>query len=124
MNDTFSEVHASRLAQVYNLAAARSWVLAPRPFTIAELGAARPLAERTGSAAGGGLEQGTALIAYFMRRDRIVLPAAIVLVGSKDLLDWAQVSVTRAAPGIARETFSNAGGDRVLVLTPASQVAA
>jgi hypothetical protein len=124
MDETISKVHASRLAQAYFLAAARGWVLAPRPITIAELDAGMPLVDRDGSGPGRGIEQGSALIAYFVRRDRIVLPAAIVLVGSKDLLDWARFNVSRSAPGIARETFANADGDTVLVLTAAAGKAA
>jgi len=84
---------------------------------VAELAAGVPLVDRGGSRPDGGLEQGTALIAHFVRRDRIVLPAAIVLIGSKDLLDWALLNVARSAPGIAQEIFGNADGDTVLVLT-------
>jgi hypothetical protein len=117
MNETINKIHANRLAQAYSLAAARGWVLAPRPISIAELAAGKPLMDRDGSGPGGGIEQGTALVAHFVRRDRVVLPAAIVMVGSKDLIDWARFNVSRSAPGIARESFSNADGDSVLVLT-------
>ena len=119
MDETVSQIHASRLAQAYSLAAARGWTLAPRPVSIAELAAGAPLAERPGSHRHGGIEQGTALVAYFVRRERIVLPAAIVMIGSKDLLDWARFNVSRSAPGVARESFGTADGDSVLVLTPA-----
>jgi len=124
MDETVSKVHASRLAQAFNLAAARGWVLAPRPITVAELGAGLPLADGATAGSRGGIEQGSALIAYFVRRERIVLPAAIVMVGSKDLLDWANFNVTRSAPGIGREIFTNADGDTVLVLTAAAVKAA
>ena len=116
MSETINQIHASRLAQAYGLAAARGWVLAPRPISIAELAAGLPLAERD-AARPGGIEQGTALVAYFVRRERVVLPAAIVMVGSKDLLDWARFNVSRSAPGVARESFGNADGDSVLILT-------
>ena len=115
MSETIQRMHASRLAQAYSLAAARDWALAPRSFSIAELLAGLPLAD--GALPGGGIEQGTALIAYFVRRERRVLPAAIVMVGSRDLVSWANVNATRSAPGIARELFGNADGDTVLVMT-------
>ena len=95
MNETIQRMHANRLAQAYSLAAARGWALAPRPISVAELAAGLPLAERADARPGGGIEQGTALVAYFVRRDRVVLPAAIVMVGSKDLLDWARFNVSR-----------------------------
>jgi hypothetical protein len=119
MSETIRRIHAARLAQAFNLAAARGWVLAPRPISVAELAAGRPLADRS-RAADGGIEQGTALIACFVRRERRILPAAIVMVGSKDLLDWALLNVRRSALGVARETFANADGDTVLVLTTAA----
>jgi len=59
-------------------------------------------------------------VAYFVRRERLIMPAAIVMVGSKDLLDWARFNVSRSAPSLARESFANADGDSVLVLTPGS----
>jgi hypothetical protein len=118
MSETIRQIHAARLAQAFNLAAARNWVLAPRPISVAELASAQPLAER-GHADDAGIEQGTALIAYFVRRERRALPAAIVMIGSKDLLDWALLNVRRSALGIARETFVNTDGDTVLVLTAA-----
>jgi hypothetical protein len=124
MDETLSKVHASRLAQAFTLAAARGWVLAPRPITVAELGAGLALAERAAPGARGGIEQGAALIAYFVRRERIVMPAGIVMVGSKDLLEWANSNVTRSAPGISRDIFCNGDGDTVLVLTSAGVKAA
>jgi hypothetical protein len=102
MSETIRQIHAARLAQAFNLAAARNWALAER-----------------GHADDAGIEQGTALIAYFVRRERRALPAAIVMIGSKDLLDWALLNVRRSALGIARETFVNTDGDTVLVLTAA-----
>jgi hypothetical protein len=117
MSETVSQIHANRLAQAFSLAAARGWVLARHPISIAELSAGLPLPERDSANSRGGIEQGTALVAYFVRRDRIVLPAAIIMVGSKDLLDWARFNVSRSAPGVARESFTNADGDSVLVLT-------
>ena len=120
MNETINRIQANRLAQAYSLAAARGWVLAPRPISIAELAAGQPLVDRAGSGPGGGIEQGTALVAHFVRRDRVVLPAAIVMVGGKDLIDWARFNVSRSAPGIARESFGNADGDSVLVLAAGS----
>jgi hypothetical protein len=121
MNETIIRIHANRLAQAYSLAAARGWVIAPRPISIAELAAGQPLAEREGVAPRSGIEQGTALVAHFVRRERVVLPAAIVMVGSKDLVDWARCNVSRSAPAIARESFDNADGDSVLVLTAAAR---
>jgi len=121
MSETVSQIHANRLAQAFSLAAARGWVLAPHPISIAELAAGLPLAERDPAGSRGGIEQGTALVAYFVRRERIVLPAAIVMVGSKDLLDWARFNVSRSAPGVARESFTSADGDSVLVLTPGAK---
>jgi hypothetical protein len=123
MDETISQVHAKRLTQAFTLAAARGWTLAPRPIAIAELAAGAPLAERPGLASPGGIEQGTALVAYFVRRERIVLPAAIVMIGSRDLLDWARFNVSRSAPGVTRESIATADGDSVLVLTPGKAAA-
>lgn len=120
MSETVSQIHANRLAQAFSLAAARGWVLAPHPISIADLSAGRPLPDRPPASTRGGIEQGTALVAYFVRRERLVMPAAIVMVGSKDLLDWARFNVSRSAPTLARESFANADGDSVLVLTPGS----
>ncbi len=121
MSETVSQIHANRLAQAFSLAAARGWVLAPHPITIAELSAGLPLPSRDPAQSRGGIEQGTALVAYFVRRERVVLPAAIVMVGSKDLLDWARFNVSRSAPAVARESFGNADGDSVLILTSATK---
>jgi len=121
MSETVSQIHANRLAQAFSLAAARGWVLAPHPISIAELASGLPLAERDAVGSRGGIEQGTALVSYFVRRERIILPAAIVMVGSKDLLDWARFNVSRSAPGVVRESFTSADGDSVLVLTPGTK---
>jgi hypothetical protein len=121
MNETVGTIHANRLAQAYSLAAARGWVLSSRPISLAELAASRPLAERESPR--GGIEQGTALIAHFVRRERLVLPAAIVMVGGRELLDWARFNVERSAPAIAREMFGNADGDSVLILTAGAMAA-
>lgn len=122
MSETIGKIHASRLAQAFSLAAARGWALAPRAISIAELGAGLPLADAAPLRPGGGIEQGTALVAYFVRRERRVLPAAIVMIGSRELLDWAHVSVSRSAPALVRMSLRSPDGDAVLVLTPPAAV--
>ncbi len=119
MSETIGQAHAGRLAQAYSLAAARGWVLARRPITVAELAAGAPLADGAVPAGAGGIEQGATLIAYFVRRERLVLPASIVLIGGRELLDWAMVNVARSQPRIVRELFGGADGETILVLTAA-----
>ncbi len=122
MNPAATQLQAGRLARAFSLAAARSWVLAPRAVTLVELVAGQPLRTAEG-AAGPALEQGAGLIAYFVRRERIVMPAAIVLIGGQEIIDWARANAKRSPLAIGQRSWVEDDGDHVLVLEPAGGLA-